>query len=543
MPRAYRPELMTNYSPVFHGVPGLPLEVTADGGELVCIKTNPDMIPYLVTAWELFRYDYFLRGTQDEIDHTHRELMTLLSQIMTAEPCEDCPDCPDCPPAGGGGGGGGVQLPDCIEIVQSGNEFVINIRESETCMVTINVYEQGCGCGGDCGCGGSSGGGGSFGGGQSGGGGASGSWLVEPDQTVVAVPEGITQCDFATTTMPLVLDSIKEFVQVIDDNAENLQEAVDAAAAASDTSTLWIGDIGAALGEVVSGVIAAGSAAILAMLLDNDFRLRVQTAWIRAHGADGYITSVTRQDFFDTTRYLPLVYNQLNAPGTILSPRVLFPIFWRILNINKVNSRLIIAKGTGQTGLCEYLYAEANMTYTAPTAGTVDNPLFPSEEILLGTYAWAHTWDLRVEKFVDDAAFTYDDVEGSYWEWIEGIGYRGVPQAASPSFNRIKMFFIRNGAAPDPLICWVEYAFVHDPNSAYIDQIIGNTNFGAVDFNGVREVETPGVDGNNFHLWLEADDANVGESGGGISGSVVLARFAVAGNGLDFFANVTTETP
>lgn len=166
---------------------------------------------------------------------------------------------------------------------------------------------------------------------------------------------------------------------------------------------------------------------------------------------------------------------------------------------------------------------------------------FPTIGYLEDYYTWMHIWDFRTEKLVDNAGFTYDDEEDVYWEWAEGIGYRGLPVADSPSYNRFKSFFNRASGGTDPLVCWLDYSLEVDQASAYIDHLIGDTDFGKTDWEGVRMIDTPGVDVDKFWLHIEADDANVGESGGGVSGSIVIRRMAVAGNGTDFFSDVATE--
>jgi len=536
---AIHPERLYNFTPVYNGVEPLSLDEFADSANMLCIKTSPSMLRFLLTAWELYRYDFVIQGNSTEREHTHLELLRLHEQLIMAEPCQPCPDCP---PSGGGGGsaGGGVQLPDCIEVVQSGNEIVINIQECCDMAGTINVYE-GCGCG--CGESSSGGGGQTFGGGSSsGGGGAGGSWLVEPDQNMVAVPEGITQCDFVTTTMPLVMDSLTEFVRVIDDNAENLQEAVDAVIQYTDTFQQlapFLGDIGAGTGELVSGVIGAGSAALLAMLSDNDFRYEVSEAWLRAHGTDGYITQITRQDFFDVTRYLPLTFLQPNA---IVLPRLIFPLFWRILNINKINSRLIIAKNTGQDGLCQYLFAGAGLEYAPPiTQDSVPDPAgFPTEAWLLSQgYAWAHVYDLRDAPFVDNTSFNwtlnaFDEQQG---EWLDGEGYvASCDLRSDPHMNMSLRFDIVPSWTGGGQIQYAAVDYQYTPQSNYTsaqNHVVADTTFGHQDaFDGVREITGLTIGSGTVDNYLRPlrcpDPASVC-----CGTKPVIRRIALAGAGTD----------
>lgn len=255
-------------------------------------------------------------------------------------------------------------LPDWV--TWDGENLIINSE----CGMSIIINNYGCGCG--CGCGsGSTGQKPTLPGSDD-------SLVTQPDYTGGGYPSGVTQCDFATTTIPLILDSIREFVQVIDDNAESLQSAVDAIFELGDSATWVVGDVGNSASGLVTTILAAGSQAILSMLNDNDFRYSVQIAWIKAHGNSGtIITEVSRQDLFEITKYLP---NFFNTGGTIVLPKVLFPIFWRIININKINGRLAIAEGTATNGLCNYLYSEANLTYTPPTAGSLPPPTFANAE-------------------------------------------------------------------------------------------------------------------------------------------------------------------
>lgn len=405
MPRAYRPELMTNYSPVFRGVPTLPLEVTADGGELVCIKTNPEMIPYLVTAWELFRYDYFLRGTQDDIAHTHRELMTLLSQIMTAEPCEDCPDCP--PTGGGGGGGGGVQLPDCIEIVQAGNEIVINIREDKDCMVTINVYESGgCGCSGSCTCGGNGGisGGGSFGGGSSSGGGASGSWIEEPDKpNQIATSTIPSNCDIITGGfVDYILDQQKEFFQQWLNAGGALETIIDGG--------FSVPGVGTITGDGVDWLTSFTTETMqntIDIWVDSDFRLAVKTAFVKAFPSKQSWSSITRQQLLAVAPYIPkIIWAGVLPYGT----RDIWAGVSRMMNINKLNSHLLRFVGECEQGDMTWLYANAGISYTPPTDVSALPPQIPFD------YEWALDYDFTIGQQSWQPLFL-----SSY---VEGVGYR-----------------------------------------------------------------------------------------------------------------------
>lgn len=101
---AFKPEKMYNYTPVYSGVDALAPDEFADSGNIVCIKTSESMLPYLITAWEVFRYEFVIKGDSAAKEHTLQQLQELLSQIMTAERCE--PVTNDCPPS---------RTTDCLE--------------------------------------------------------------------------------------------------------------------------------------------------------------------------------------------------------------------------------------------------------------------------------------------------------------------------------------------------------------------------------------------------------------------------------------------
>lgn len=371
-------------------------------GQISCYELTDAEVGFLLAVfghaiWETRWQNY--PDWQTVLDFVN----TIQYKLMVELDCDTpCPPQPPQPPADKCVD---VWDNDCIEIENTGNELIINIKECDM-PVTVNIWD-GCGCG--CGCGNSSGGSGTSG--RQLLPGSNDSFTSTPDYSGGGIPNGITQCDFVTTTLPLVLDSLAEFVRAVDDNSENLQGAIDAIFELGDTATLVIGDVANSAGELATAVLAAGSAAILTMMLDNDFRYEVQTAWLRAHGTDGYITEVSRQDFFDTTRYLP---NFFSAGSALVLPRVIFPILWRVLNINKVNSRLVIAQGTGQMGLCEYLFSQANLVYTPPTAGTLPPPLFNDVD-----------WGMAYTVEGDLGLMSRGNLPSTAWgTWHEGQGWK-----------------------------------------------------------------------------------------------------------------------
>lgn len=288
-------------------------------------------------------------------------------------------DCPECPSTSGGSGNSNP----CFEIIQNGNETIINITEREDCMVTINVYENGgggcgCGCGGGTsetfGGGSSSGGGGA--GGTFGGGGGDSTWLTEQDKSGQVSAYGITQCDFISYSMPAIRDSLVEFCKVIDDNNESLESALGGIADIVSGVIPLVGDVGGGIAEWVAAVLSTGSAAVVSMLQDNDYLFHMQETWAKVHGSDGNITSVTRDDFLETLPYYKYVWWQGNA---VLSPRIIMEGLWRILSINKVNARLLIAKGQANDELCAYVFANVGQTYepspSIPTAPLTYRPV------------------------------------------------------------------------------------------------------------------------------------------------------------------------
>lgn len=410
---AFRPQKLFNYTPVYSGVDPLDLDKYADSGEMVCIETSAAMIPYLVTAWELFRYEYVIKGNDTEKEHTLQQLQELLSQIMTAEPCQDCPDCPP----GGGGGGGGVQLPDCIEVMQSGNDFVINIREDNDCMVTINVYEQGCGCGGGCGgCGGNGGNGLSAGGAGFAAGigvGSVASWIEETDKASQITTSNIpSNCDFVTGGMvDFIMDQQKElFVQWIN-SAGAVETFIDGLAALAETFSL--GTITGDGVDWLTSFTVESAQNVVDIWFDTDFRLAVKTAFVKTYPDRQRWDSITRLQLLGVAQHIPYVTWAGVLPyGT----RDIWKATTLMLNINKLNSHLIRFAGECDQNDMTWLYANAGISYSPPTdPGSLPPPNpFPLAE-------WVYEFDFTVDA---QGWIAGNTPEGSAWgAYDAGIGW------------------------------------------------------------------------------------------------------------------------
>lgn len=408
---AFHPERLFNYSPTYAKMEPLPLDQFADTGDIVCIKTSSVMLKYLLGAWEIFRYNHVFDGSDQERTHTHEQLLELHTQIILAETCEVCASC--------------------------GSEVIYKCDEHTICedsMGNIIIY-NGCGCG----CNGDNGSGQSFGGGQSSGGGASGSWLTEPEIVDSYQVENVTQCDVATTIVPYVMQQAQEFFLYAQNNANNLGDFIDGLAAATVGSFPLIGDFGSQGIDWITDVFDASAAGAFELASDSDFLLEVQVAYIRANGSNGIVSSLDRSNFLNLVQYLP---NTWSVSAGIALPKVIMDGFFRIMRMGKINTRLPLATGTAFEPLCNYLYSENNLEYTAPTAGTlpVPNPFGTSLDWYVDLTMIDSLEDIGLEIVNNGSTFIGEFVQG---EGLKGLNVGqnnlavAVPFAAGVNMERI----------------------------------------------------------------------------------------------------------
>lgn len=351
---AFKPEKLYNYTPAYAGVDPLEPDEFADSGNMVCVRTSEAMIPYLITAWEIYRYAFVIKGDEAQKEHTLQQLQELLSQIMTAQPCSFY---------GGGGTGGGSCLPDCVEIVDNDGDGIcetINIYE-EVCEVPVqvNIYD-GCGCGGV---------------GMPGSGGypPSGGELPpggNPEEPDIPINKRTTPCDAATTVVPYILQQTEEFFLAARQRVDSGSLPVEALLDAAEQFGFEIGDTFA---EVLDELSELGFQAIENLCNDVDFELRYQEAFMSVFGSDQFITKIDRPRLRQVTGGLPLFWGTV-VQGTILLPRLIFSFMHRVLNLKKINLQVQFAKGTGNAALCDYLYGEIGIAPPDIDAPPETNP-------------------------------------------------------------------------------------------------------------------------------------------------------------------------
>lgn len=427
---AFKPEKLFNYAPTFSGLEPLADTEFADSGDMVCIETSKPMLKYLLGAWELFRYSFVIQGDDTERQHTHEQLLELHTQIMLADACEVCEPQTPCVPST-------CELPDCIEITETS----IEIDAGKCDDMTINIYNN-CGCG--CGCGG---------GGQTNADGLTGTQAGQAGAIAaqaaidalfstggVQPANAITQCDFITTSIPAIIDQMTELVRTIDDNNANLDGALEAVMAATDTLSIPQ-DVLDFIGETVSSVLQAGSGAILTMLLDIDFQYRVQESWARNHSDGGYITNVRYVDMLATVIWMPQTWVE---GTTILFPRVLLPLLYRLIDYNKTNARLIVAKDTANQGLCDYIFAGAGLTYEAPPdQSSFPNPSIPFPydwgvyfDFLPSEDGWAVTLDHAVWTLNEGFSGNLIATGGNHWQCVINKSFSATLTGARLYYDR-----------------------------------------------------------------------------------------------------------
>lgn len=248
----------------------------------------------------------------------------------------------------------------------------------EEFMGIINIY-QNCGCGCGCGSGGSGGSSGSGGSGGPGGSGGSGDDLFGGDG--IGGAAGINKCDVASYILPYVLDQAQEWFDAMDNyiaSGGNVLDFFEEGTDAIDPT-----DITPAIASGLKAIVEAlgGSVEqIRDMLTDTDFLLEYQESWWRATSEDnvmtGRITELTRADLRKGNRYIPLTWGSA-IDGAIVLPRVTLDLFFSIINMKKVNRRLLFAQGQANTALCSYLANQIGETYEpGGIPGTVPPPAF-----------------------------------------------------------------------------------------------------------------------------------------------------------------------
>lgn len=81
-----KPELLTNYTPVFKPKPALEI-ATIDDAPTVCVEMSAELIPYLLGLLEIYRWPDRIRGTEEEKKHTVGLFQDLMARLATAGEC------------------------------------------------------------------------------------------------------------------------------------------------------------------------------------------------------------------------------------------------------------------------------------------------------------------------------------------------------------------------------------------------------------------------------------------------------------------------
>lgn len=482
--------------------------------------SNRQAAALLVPLWQATWSTRWFNRPDDFSDVTDFVANTALS-LMTPKVCA--------PAAGGGGvGENECRLPDGITM--KNGELHINLCEVN---MVINIY-QGCGCG----CGGAA-----AGSGGAAAGGGNQSWTYTgSDSGGQALDYGVSQCDFVSYAIPKIIRSAREFVQFIDDNAENTDALVDGLASLTGTIPL-IGDVGGAAMQWITTIINAGSSAILSMLNDQDFEYKVMESWVKAHYGDGIVNSVSRQDLLDTVQYLPNTWLQGNA---LIFPKIVMDGIYRVVSMEKITTRLPLAQGQANTSLCQYIWAQAGYDYEpAPDPVDLDQPFPTIENLLAAGNDWAHIvdftqFDPRTQAIFDIAApySTYDDKSDIGWVLNEGLREtQDIPGAPFPQ-SSLRFTIIGNGGGGVLTTVYADYLYTPAPARSDYSGIyhrLNNVDYAEnVEFNGVqRQLELSVAD---FTALIDPD-RNSGATTDPL-GVVYFRRLAVAGSGADLFPDM-----
>jgi hypothetical protein len=88
MPKAFRPELMWNYSPVIRPQPPLVLDDVC-GDESVCVSFSCEFIPYILGLLEIYRWPDRFSGTPEQQEHSAGLFRDLMEEFAMACCCND----------------------------------------------------------------------------------------------------------------------------------------------------------------------------------------------------------------------------------------------------------------------------------------------------------------------------------------------------------------------------------------------------------------------------------------------------------------------
>jgi hypothetical protein len=403
---AIKPEKLYNFTPVYSGVESLAVDQFADDDEMLCIKTSAHMLRFLLTAWELYRYDYVIQGSADDREHTYLELLRLHEQIMLAEPCP-----PDCPPesGGGGGGGGGVFLPECVTTEQQGDNFIINIEECCDMTVIINIK--------DCCCDESGGGNnitgqGAFGSSGGGGGGGGGSWTTEP-QGIVPYSGSVSGCEVLTGgVVDYILKDQHDMLIGIGNSGGIIANVIDFFATYNPIAVITSDGVDWLTDQAVETMSNAAELWII-----NEFREQAKEAWVKTFGDRQSWKQITRQELLAWAANIKNIWYVGLYP---VAARVTMQGLIRFQNLPRINQQLALASGECDHNDYEYYLAGAGVPYSQPTDQAT---LTPPLELI---YDWTITYDFTI----DDGGFGVS--VGTVAVYDEFLGWRaGDTQAVN----------------------------------------------------------------------------------------------------------------
>lgn len=345
------------YDPLPAPVPVPPAGVFDAPAVKLCL--NKGWVNVVAAVLERLAWEDAWEGDYADVDRAIQNANELYAALFLNGECDESPQPWD--------SGGGSDLLDCIELASSdGNQLdTINIRECE-CMtpVYVNIYDC-CGCGD----GGKLPGGGS-GGGEDGGGGV--------DVGFPELGEGqdkkATVCDGAFYLAPYVISQGVEFIrqakQFVDSGGLAIDFISDVAVAASVP-----GAVIDAAQEFVENLKNLTIQDFESAMLDVDFELRAQIAWVKAYGENTFQPDVTRAGLRAWARRLPVVWGSV-LDGAVVSPAAYFTIFAFFANLQKINGRKLLAQGSSNSAFCDYVYSEAQVDPPAlpPPSGSLPPP-------------------------------------------------------------------------------------------------------------------------------------------------------------------------